>query len=163
MSTFYLSIEKAKKNDISELIHLRAYLIDNNPGKDYSSKTEADKKIWKEKYREWLEIILEETPGIIVFIAKNKEKIIGCATGIIDRRAPASDCLSGYCGWVQSVVVDNQFRHRGIARSLLEHLTMWFKSNHVSKIILESTSEAEDFYKKTGFTSGKETLFIKKV
>lgn len=163
MNTASCIVKSAQINDIDDLIRLRAYLLDQVSSASYASKTEEDRNIWRKQYRYWLYNVLEHSDNVEIVISVNDNHIIGCATGIVDCRAPARDCLSGHSGWIQSVVVEHSFRRRGIAASLLQSLTEWFRSKEVSKIVLESTPGSEKFYREQGFLPEKEALFTREI
>lgn len=156
-------IQQAEICQIDDLIRLRAYLLEKPSSTSYACRTQEERHIWREQYRQWLYDVLEYDADIRVFVALVSKKVIGCSTGIIDRRAPARDCISGYSGWVQSVVVAPSFRRQGVAASLLTSLTEWFSERNVSKILLESTPGSETFYLSQGFSPELETLFIREI
>ncbi|WJV54853.1 GNAT family N-acetyltransferase [Prodigiosinella aquatilis] len=163
METTSFLIQQAERCQIDDLIRFRSCLLEKPSSTSYACRTQEERYIWREQYRQWLYDVLEYDTGIRIFVALIGQKVIGCSTGIIDRRAPARDCISGYCGWVQSVVVDPSFRRQGVAASLLKSLTEWFSERNVSKILLESTSGSETFYLAQGFTPEVETLFMREI
>lgn len=163
MSENSFLVEVAEKKHIDELIQLRACLLEPLSTASYVCRTEEERHSWRRLYRCWLHDVLEQDLGIRIYVGTNGHKVIGCSTGIIDRRAPARNCISGYSGWIQSVVVADSFRRQGVAASLLKSLTDWFAEKNVSKILLESTEGSEDFYISQGFIPEQETLFIREV
>ncbi|MBX9447414.1 GNAT family N-acetyltransferase [Dickeya chrysanthemi] len=156
-------IQQAERHQIDDLIRLRSCLLEQTSSASYVCRTQEERHIWREQYRQWLYDVLEYDTGIRIFVALIGQKVIGCSTGIIDRRAPARDCISGYCGWVQSVVVAPSFQRQGVAASLLKSLTEWFSEKKVSKILLESTPGSKAFYIAQGFIPEQETLFIREI
>ena len=87
--------------------------------------------------------------------------MLGCATAIIDQRAPAPGCLNGLSGWVQSVVVEPQWRNQGIARMLMQQLLRWFTNRGVGSVVLQSTEAAGTLYQALGFEISDERLLIR--
>ncbi|MBU9844834.1 GNAT family N-acetyltransferase [Rahnella ecdela] len=156
-------IQQAERRHIEGLIPLRALLLEQTSSASYVCRTPEECHNWKEQYRHWLYEVLENDSDIRVFVAIHGQEVIACSTGIIDRRAPARDCLNGYSGWIQSVVVAPSFRRQGVAATLLKSLTEWFAERKVSKIVLESTSGSETFYISQGFIPDQETLFIREI
>ena len=67
----------------------------------------------------------------------------------------------GLSGWVQSVVVEPQWRNRGIARQLMQHLLRWFANRGVDHVVLQSTESAGTLYQALGFTVSDERLLIR--
>ncbi|MNV98584.1 putative acetyltransferase [compost metagenome] len=98
-----------------------------------------------------------------IFAAEHREsgQVLGCATAIINQRAPAPGCLNGLSGWVQSVVVAPQWRNRGIARQLMQHLLRWFAIRGVGSVALQSTEAAGTLYQALGFAVSDERLLIR--
>ncbi|MBS1157604.1 MAG: putative acetyltransferase [Proteobacteria bacterium] len=155
------SIRVASAADIETLVALRAQLIDRASEASYASRNADESLRWKIAYNEWLGQVLGVADHVRVLVAVNADGLIGCATGIVDCRPPAPDCLSGGCGWIQSVVVLRQWRRHGIAIGLMRDLLDWFTSRDVSKVVLEATSEAEILYQKLGFVRSPESLFVR--
>ncbi|WP_316426031.1 GNAT family N-acetyltransferase [Klebsiella oxytoca] len=154
-----LKIRSAVQSDIDILISLRAYLLDGTEGVGYSSRNAEESHRWKAAYRLWLSQVLETDDRTQIIVAENDGEVVGCATGIIDRRAPAPDCMSGWCGYVQSMVVLPLWRRMGIAERLMHELLQWFFMMKVTKVVLESTQVAEALYQKLGFSPHSERLF----
>jgi GNAT superfamily N-acetyltransferase len=157
-----IHIRQARTRDIEALIELRALLLDGT-AESYGSRTAEDRARWREAYRNWLFTILGNDDATAVWCAEHPYHpgLVGCATGIIDRRAPAQDCINGLSGWVQSVVVAADWRGQGIARRLMEHLMDWFTARQVAKIVLQTTPAAEQLYRAMGFVPGSESTLIR--
>ncbi|EFR8872217.1 GNAT family N-acetyltransferase [Salmonella enterica] len=156
-------VRAADKKHIDDLIRLRACLLEQASSAGYACRTEKERTLWRGQYRPWLEKRLEQNNETCFLIAQTDGQVIGCATGIIDQRAPARDCLSGRCGWIQSVVVEPDYRGNGVATRLINGLMEWFANSDVSKVVLESTPDAERFYITLGFVPDKEVLFTQEI
>ncbi len=117
MEQSFFTVRPANQADLARLVELRAYLLDGTNA-SYSSNTPEDAARWRVAYRTWLNSRLNDSDCVQILAAEHKEsgQVLGCATAIIDQRAPAPGCLNGLSGWVQSVVVEPQWRGRGIAR-----------------------------------------------
>ncbi|MBD3897200.1 GNAT family N-acetyltransferase [Halomonas sp. ML-15] len=157
----FLIVRPATTADLDRLVRLRAYLLDGTEAM-YSSKTPEDSMRWRAAYRTWLNSHLKASSCVLVLAAEHKEsgEVLGCATAIIDQRAPAPGCLNGLSGWVQSVVVEPQWRNQGIARQLMQHLLRWFASCSVGSVVLQSTEAAGRLYQALGFAVSDERLLI---
>lgn len=156
-------VRSAKIVDIGQLIELRKLLLNQGDG-HYVSTTPDEQLAWESSYRGWLRTNLDNNPNINVAVCSEslkKEKIVGCAIGIIDERVPFRGCLNGKMGWVQTMIVSPNFRRRGLADQLMSYLSRWFLENNVEKIALQSTEMAVSFYKRLGFYDSGEPLLIR--
>ncbi len=162
MEQSFFTVRPATQADLTSLVELRAYLLDGTAA-SYSSKTPEDAARWRPAYRTWLSSRLSESDCVQILAAEHKEsgQVLGCATAIIDQRAPAPGCLNGLSGWVQSVVVEPQWRGRGIARHLMQHLLRWFANRGVGCVVLQSTEAAGALYQALGFIASDERLLIR--
>lgn len=162
MDHTFLTVRPATITDLTSLVELRAHLLDGTSA-SYSSRTPDDAMRWRAAYRSWLTSRLGESDCVQILAAEHREsgQVLGCATAIIDQRAPATGCLNGLSGWVQSVVVEPQWRNRGIARRLMQHLLRWFANRGVGTVVLQSTEEAGALYHALGFTVSGERLLIR--
>jgi GNAT superfamily N-acetyltransferase len=157
-----LTVRPATVADLASLVELRAHLLDGGAA-IYSSKTPEGSARWRAAYRAWLTNRLSESDCVQILAAEHKEsgQVLGCATAIIDQRAPAPGCLNGLSGWVQSVVVEPQWRNQGIARMLMQHLLRWFANRGVGSVVLQSTEAAGMLYQTLGFEISDERLLIR--
>ncbi|UTW08211.1 GNAT family N-acetyltransferase [Pseudomonas benzenivorans] len=162
MEQSFYTVRPASTADLASLIELRAHLLDGTAA-SYASRTPEDSASWRAAYRAWLASKLGVADNVQILVAEHQEsgQIIGCATGLIDQRAPAPGSLSGLSGWVQSVAVAPQWRHRGIARQLMQHLLRWFANRGVASVSLQSTEAAGTLYQALGFAVSNECLLIR--
>ncbi|MDA8485326.1 GNAT family N-acetyltransferase [Pseudomonas resinovorans] len=162
MDQSFLTVRPATLADLASLVELRALLLDGTSA-SYSSKTPEDVAQWRAAYRSWLGSRLGESDCVQIVAAEHNEsgQVLGCATAIIDQRAPAPGCLNGLSGWVQSVVVEPQWRNRGIARQLMQHLLRWFANRGVRSVVLQSTDAAGTLYQDLGFAASDECLMFR--
>lgn len=161
MDQHIFNVRPAALADLTGLVELRALLLDGTSA-SYSSTTPEDSAQWRAAYRNWLGSRLGENDCVQILAAEHKEsgQVVGCATAIIDQRAPAPGCPNGLSGWVQSVVVEPQWRNRGIARQLIQQLLRWFANRGVGPVVLQSTEAAGTLYQALGFVASDERLMI---
>lgn len=156
--TIAWTIRPATLPDIDRLIALRAQLLDGASTASYASRTPEESRIWKAAYQAWLTEVLPDDTQVRIIVAEQAGEVEACATGLIDQRPPAPDSLTGWCGWVQSVVVASACRRQGVAERLMRELLRWFAERGAAKVLLETTPIAEKLYSKLGFTRSSEGL-----
>lgn len=151
----------AESQDIEGIIRLRRLLLSQGSA-HYVAASADDDAIWQEYYRRWLyDKLSNQQLNIKIYVIRDlQHQVIGCATGIIDDRAPTIGILNGLQGWVQSVVIDPKWRRKGLATRLMQSLYLWFQEQQVGKIALQATPEAEEMYLTLGFSKTGEDLFI---
>lgn len=94
-----------------------------------------------------------------VFVAELDGKVIGCAGAIIDVRL-----AEGSSGEIVSVVVDSDYRGKGIGAGLIRQSEHWLKSK-VTKIRIRSNAlraEAPEFYGSLGYSLQKSQSVFRK-
>lgn len=162
MNEPFFAVRNATTADVRMLIELRALLLDGTAA-PYSSRTPEDHARWRAAYRSWLTSVLGANDSVQVLAVEHREsgQVIGCATGIIDLRAPTPASLNGRSGWVQSMVVAPQWRQKGVATHLMAHLLRWFGNRDIATVVLQTTEGAERLYEALGFTPSKERLLIR--
>lgn len=154
---------RAEEGDIERLIELRTYLLSGGEG-HYAAQSPEEESAWQNSYRAWLHHHLQHHPNVLVAVASGDPEgggIVACAIGIIDQRAPMKGMLNGQSGWIQTVVVDPEWRRQGIAEQVIDYVLSWFREHEVGKIILQSTPMARPLYGKLGFKETGEELLYK--
>lgn len=154
-------IREAEYKDIDQLCGLRKILLSNSSG-HYSSQNAKEEIEWLNAYKKWLEENIGNSSFLILVNEDlDRQKVIGCAIAIIDKRVPINGCLNGKSGWVQTVVVDQNYRKKGIMRENMSVIESWFLENSVFKIYLQTTVMAESSYLNIGFNDTGEKYFYK--
>ena len=163
MNPSLFKVRNATAEDIATLIELRALLLDGTQA-SYSSRTPEDSVRWRTAYKHWLAGHLGVHDSVQVLVAEHREtgQVVGCATGIIDLRAPTFANPNGLCGWVQSVVVAPQWRAQGLARQIVKHLLRWFANRDVITVALQTTEGASRLYERLGFCPSGECLLVRR-
>jgi len=99
--------------------------------------------------------------GGIVFVAKEKDNILGCISLIIN-----AGLAEGLYGEIVSLVVAQEYRGLGIGKQLVLKAEDWLKSR-VKKIRIRANiirSEAHGFYKSLGYNEIKTQIsFVKTI
>lgn len=162
MGDLSFNVRSATTLDIPMLIELRGVLLDGTNA-SYSSRTPEACARWRAAYRSWLNSTLGANDNVRVLAVEHRDsgQVIGCATGIIDWRAPTAANPNGLSGWVQSVVVAPQFRAKGIARQLISTLLRWFENRDVLSVALQTTEDGAQLYTALGFQPSNERLLVR--
>lgn len=97
-----------------------------------------------------------KTGDCIHFVAEIDGELIGCAGAIIKSDFPNTFFKSNRYGYIMDVFVHKSHRKKGIAKSLVEELMIWFKEKGISTVKLDASQEGVPLYEKIGFVSSKE-------
>lgn len=72
-------------------------------------------------------------PAVVVFVARDDGRVVGYGRALSD----------GVFAWLENIVVDGEYRGRGIGRRLIEEI---FAQTSAERMDLLAVPEAEDFY-----------------
>lgn len=142
----HLEYRKANLDDISELVKLKIYLLDElNP---YEDKNRLDTlKTELEKF--FIEHL--ETNEFISFLAEYKNEVISTSSLILWKIPPRYDCLHGRYGYISNMYTIPKFRRNGISTELLKILIAEAKRLSVDILNLHATKDGINMYRKFGF------------
>jgi predicted GNAT family acetyltransferase len=93
---------------------------------------------WNQTEKDWKRLI--ENPGNICEAAEMERKVIGTATAMN---------YSNQVAWIGMVLVDKEFRGKGVSKALLTHL--FGKLKDCKSVKLDATSEGQKVYEKLDF------------
>ncbi|MCL2764645.1 MAG: GNAT family N-acetyltransferase [Treponema sp.] len=109
-----------------------------------------------EAYKIW-DII--EKNNIKYFFAKENEKIIGSLYICI---IPNLTFNGKSIGFIENVIIDQNYRQKGIGKKLMEMAVEYAKENNCYKVVLQSgikRLEAHKFYENIGFNGSSKKAF----
>ena len=109
-----------------------------------------------EAYKIW-DII--EKNNIRYFLAKENEKIIGSLYICI---IPNLTFNGKSIGFIENVIIDHNYRQKGIGKKLMEMAAEYAKENNCYKVVLQSgikRPEAHKFYENIGFNGSSKKAF----
>lgn len=86
-------------------------------------------------------------PGMFLAVAESEEAVIGYVLGTVHPTFYAS----GNVGWVEEIMVQQDFRRKGVGRLLMDGFEQWVLSRDCRLIAL-ATRRASDFYKSLGYS-----------
>ena len=138
-------IRKATKMDIPQLIELYYELSSSENSIDLNEAITAYEKAI--------------SSGVTYFVADIGGKIVGsCYIALIPN-------ITRQCrpiGFVENVVVDSDYRRRGVGRKLMNAATEYAKEQNCYKVTLQSgvkREEAHKFYESVGFDGNSKRAF----
>ncbi len=67
----------------------------------------------------------------------------------------------GLIGWIEELVVDHEYRGRGIGRTIMEKLLRSAKQKNIKQLKLTSTPMAKGLYDKLGFVKKDQDYLVK--
>ncbi|MCL2115434.1 MAG: GNAT family N-acetyltransferase [Methanobrevibacter sp.] len=140
--------EVGNRKDLNGIVELNKQLDENNN----SLKTfnlDIRNKIWDKI----------ENNNIKYFLAKDNGNIIGsCYICIIPNLSRNGKSI----GFIENVIIDNNYRRKGIGKKLMEMAINYGKENNCYKIVLQSgikRTEAHKFYENIGFNGKSKKAF----
>jgi ribosomal protein S18 acetylase RimI-like enzyme len=144
-----VQVRRATVADVSELVRLRGVMHD-------AMGVEHEGGRWQPACRRFLENELPR-PTLAAYVAdhpQQADRLAGCGFAIVTHRLASPRNPSGRHGYVQSMVVEPEFRRRGLARDIFDALMRWFADNDVPQVALHATADGEPLYRSFGFTEG---------
>jgi GNAT superfamily N-acetyltransferase len=100
----------------------------------------------------WIEAHRETVIGKV---AEEDGRLVGMAWLAIIDRVPVPTRYDRRSGEVQSVYVDPQYRSSGIGRALMDSITAEGNSLGLSRIVLHSSHEGAEFYRRLGWVNSE--------
>ena len=95
---------------------------------------------WNQVGKDWRRLMATEPDGC--FVAIDRSQAIGTVTTTRYGRE---------LGWIGMMLVDEAYRRRGVATSLMQHSLNYLRSQHVECVKLDATPTGERVYQKLGF------------
>jgi len=141
-----MDFEIGKKDDLIGIIKLNEQLNNGNP---YSLNENEIQNLWESI----------ENNGIRYFLAKTNGKIIGSLYICIIINLTYNKKSIGY---IENVIVDENYRKKGIGKKLMEMAIEYAKEKNCYKVVLQSgmkRTEAHKFYENIGFNGESKKAF----
>lgn len=139
MSDVRVSIRPAEPADIDSLVFLLAALF----------SIEEDFVFDEPRQRRGLTLMLKNERGCVL-VAEGQGQVIGMCTG----QMTVSTAEGGPALLVEDVVVREQWRGKGVGRSLMESLEVWARERGIERLQLladRNNGPALDFYEALGW------------
>lgn len=97
---------------------------------------------------------MEGYKSTFIVLSKPCRKIIGAASVVFEPKFNRKSILkntTAICGHIEDVIIDKDYRNRGVGKYLINYVLGVCKSKGCYKVILDCASENVEFYKKCGF------------
>lgn len=134
-----LNIEPATTSDIPTLGKLLQQLFD----------IEADFHFDAAKTERALQQLIDDDRSCVL-VARDKNKAIGmCSAQLV-----ISTAEGAYSAWIEDVVIDRQYRNKGIGKQLLNTIEIWAREQGATRLQLLADMQnqpALDFYRRNGW------------
>ena len=96
----------------------------------------------------------------LLIVAEENDEVVGYLYGVIK---PKDDAYKYVVAKLDALYVDNGYRNREIATSLIEYFKKWAVSKNVNKIevnVWSNNIKAKSLYEKNNFKTTSETLTL---
>jgi GNAT superfamily N-acetyltransferase len=103
--------------------------------------------------------VAAHTETHLPFIAEVDGHMVGAAWLHVAARVPHNDALDRRYGDVQSVMVREKYRNRGIGAALMAAILAEARARELSHVTVHSSRRAVDFYLRNGFSHHRQLLF----
>jgi len=109
-----------------------------------------------EAFADWL---AAHTETHLPFVAEIDGNVVGAAWLHVAERVPGNGSLDRRYGDVQSVMVREEYRSRGIGGALMEAILTEAGARGLLHVTVHSGRRAVDFYLRNGFSHHRQALF----
>ena len=147
-----IEIIKTDNSNIEELMSIRLEML-----KIVNNMSEKDNfdKILVDSSRDYF---LNGDQSTV--LAKDGEKIIGCASISYILLMPTFSHPTGKRAHLMNVYTNKLYRRQGIAKKMVEQLISEAKQRGCTEISLDATTEGYPLYKALGFVENKEGMIL---
>ncbi|SFF01804.1 N-acetylglutamate synthase, GNAT family [Actinoplanes philippinensis] len=106
-------------------------------------------------YAAW---ILSHAETHLPFVAEIDGRVIGCAFLFVAERVPGNGSTTRRYGDVQSVMVREEHRNRGVGAAMMAAILAEARTRGLLHVTVHSGRRAVDFYLRNGFTHHRQIL-----
>jgi GNAT superfamily N-acetyltransferase len=92
------------------------------------------------------------------FVAEVDGHVVGAAWLFVAERVPGNESLDRWYGDVQSVMVREEHRNRGVGRALMAAILAEARARGLLHVTVHSGRRAVDFYLRNGFSQHRQLL-----
>ena len=106
-------------------------------------------------YADW---VADHAETHLPFVAEIDGYAVGAAWLLVAERVPGNGALDRRYGDIQSVMVREEYRDRGIGRALMEAILTEARTRGLLHVTVHSGRRAVDFYLRNGFSHHRQIL-----
>lgn len=140
-----IAFSEASKSDIKELIRMRIeYMID-----DFGGVSDHERECMENQLPDYFNRKLGDE--LVVFVAKDDEKVVSVAYLHIIEMPANSILLNGLYGEVLSVYTEPEYRGKGLCTTLIKNLIEYGEKRGLGRVDLSATRDGYPIYSKLGF------------
>lgn len=101
----------------------------------------------------WSDFFRDRIAGgsYVGFIAERGDRAIGSGAVLVHVSIPRPGVLSDRAGRVQSVYVEPEERHNGVARAIMERIVVYARESNLISLSLHPSDQARRLYAALGF------------
>jgi GNAT superfamily N-acetyltransferase len=147
-----VQIRKATIEDIQIIVHQRTEMVRSMGwSDDMISATKAAT----------LEFLQQPwNPSIECYLETDEDRVVGGCAVSFCIAYPSAMNTSGKFAYLYNMFIEPDFRGKGIATSLLKHITLLCQEKGIAKLALHDTKMSKGIYEKQGFVRS-ENYYIK--
>jgi GNAT superfamily N-acetyltransferase len=142
------AIRPATTADVAELVRLRRLMMD--------ALDVPAEPTWERACAEFFtETLADSTTGVVVADDPDQPgRLVACGVGTVSRRPPGPNTPNGRYGYISSMVTEEPWRGRGLARAIVQALLDWFAGIGVHRVDLHASAQGAPIYRALGFAEG---------
>lgn len=148
-----MEFRKASINDLDELVEIRIEMRNDREPKIDQNRYEQFVANTYEYFRRHL-----DDGSYISWIAKDNDKIVATSGLSFYSVPPTYDNISGNVAYLINMYTHKEYRKRGIATKLLDHLVAESASKECMKITMNASDMGMPLYEKYGFLHTKDEI-----
>lgn len=151
----HIEIVKAEIEDIETLMQWRMEVLHHV----FSLSAETDMTDLERENRQYYE---RQIPagGHIACFAKVEGVIVGCGGVCFYDEMPSPDNPNGHCAYLMNVYCREDYRQKGVGRTIVHWLVDRAQEKNIRKIYLETTDKGRKLYESAGFRDMKDMMHI---
>jgi GNAT superfamily N-acetyltransferase len=147
-----IRIRRATTDDIQTIVHYRTEMITSMGWSDemISATKEVTLRFLQQPW----------DPSIECYLAIDEDRVVGGCAVSFCVAYPSAQNTNGKFVYLYNMFVEKEYRRRGIATSLLNHITQLCKERGITKMTLHDTKMSKGIYEREGFVRS-ENYYIK--